>query len=113
VSPQTLSYIENGKSDVTITKLEQIAKALEINMLELFSRITYVDPLAERKQVLEDTSIRLLNMYNDLRQKFYSEEHLRQQMDTVAGMQEQIVSLLKIVIENTQKNTGDTNTHLS
>ena len=37
ISKAALSHIENGKTDVTITRIKQIADVLEINLLQLLS----------------------------------------------------------------------------
>jgi transcriptional regulator with XRE-family HTH domain len=95
ISPQTLSYMENGRSDISIGKLELIAKALEVNVMDFFSKSHFEDPLAERKKVLEEAAVGLVNMYNDLTQKSANEGRLIRQMDQLIRTQEQVIDLLK------------------
>jgi transcriptional regulator with XRE-family HTH domain len=98
LSPQTLSYMENGKSEITIRKLEQIAKALEVNVTDFFSKSNYEDPMAQRKKILEDAAIGLVNMYNDQQGKNRNETYMMQQLDKIAEMMHVIIELLHQVI---------------
>jgi transcriptional regulator with XRE-family HTH domain len=95
ISPQTLSYMENGRSDISIGKLEMIAKALEVNVMDFFSKSHFEDPLAERKKILEEAAVGLVNMYNDLTQKSANETRLIRQMGELIKTQEQVIELLK------------------
>jgi transcriptional regulator with XRE-family HTH domain len=101
LSPQTLSYMENGKSEITIRKLEQIAKALEVNVTDFFSKSNYEDPMAQRKKILEDAAIGLVNMYNDQQGKNRNETYMMQQLDKIAEMMHVIIELLhQVIVKN-------------
>lgn len=95
MSPQSLSYIENGKSEITLKKIEQIAKELEVSVEDLFSTHNFEDPLEARKRELENAAIGLVNMYNDLTQNRSAETILIQQMNKLVLTQEQVIELLK------------------
>lgn len=99
MTPASVSYIENGKSDVSIGKLEKIAKALEVNILDFFSRSLYEDPLADRKRVLEEAAIGLVNMYNDLAHQRSTDRIFMSQMDELVRTQAQIIDLLKDLLK--------------
>ena len=87
--------MENGKSDITLRKLEQISILLNVAIIDVIGDAAYTDPLAERKRELENATMKLLSLYNDFQENHLFEIKSLIQNTNMLDLQFKIIEMLK------------------